>query len=247
MRSPLFSLLLTFLLASNTAAVELRVSAASSLTGALRELGDEYDQKYGVTIRYNFGASSALARQIEEGAPVDFFFSADEHNVDLLARRGRIIPSSRRSFLSNRLVIVVPTSDREPLPDAHGLLTKRFERIAIASNLAPAGVYAVEYLNRIGLWPRLQERVVRLENVRGALAAVETGNADAAFVYESDARSNSRVRVAFRITGPEAPSISYGCAVVSDSPRRREAVRFAAFLASEHALKTFERFGFVRK
>lgn len=233
----LFALLFSAL---HVAAAEVRVFAAVSLTEALQEIARGYTRD---TIVFNFGASSVLERQIELGAPADLFLSADEAKMDQLLRRGLIVPSTRTSILSNTLVVVVP-SDAPALTNPAQLA--RVRRLALAEPATvPAGIYAREWLTKIGLWNRLAGKIVPTDNVRAALAAVESGNVDAAIVYKTDARIGKRTRVAFEVPRTEGPEISYPFALLRDAEERDAALRFLRHLQTKDARAVFARHGFV--
>lgn len=235
------------LLAPAVHAAELRVAAASSLTDAMREISTQYEKATGTRVHLQLGASSMLARQISEGAPVDVFFSADERQMELLATRGLVVEATRHSVVTNELVVIT-SRDERALRTIRELLAPRFERIAVASfDAVPAGVYAREYLTRTGIWREILPRLVRVDNVRAALSAVENGNAQAAFVYASDALGSKNVRVALRISGPDAPRIVYPCAVLRESNSPVEATRFVTFLTSRRAQQIFAQHGFGRR
>jgi molybdate transport system substrate-binding protein len=229
------------------AAEELAVFAAASLTEALQEIAVVYErQQPGIHLVFNFAASSALARQIQEGARADVFFSADEAKMDGLEKKGLLCPGTRRSLLSNSLVIVVHRDSRLSLTGPADLLDPKFGHIALAEpQTVPAGIYAKEYLENQGLWSKLIDKVVPTENVRAALAAVESGNVDAGIVYETDAAISKNVRVAYEVATGQGPPISYPVAVLKESRRIEPAKRWVQFLESEEALTIFSRYGFL--
>ncbi len=197
---------------------ELTVFSAASLSDALKESAGAYERKTGDKIAFNFGASSMLARQIQEGAPADVFFSADESRMDVLEKAGLILKETRRSRLSNSLVIVVTGDSPLQVRSAEDLADARVKRIALADPQAvPAGVYARAYLERAKIWPAVQRKIVPTENVRAALAAVESGNVDAGIVYKTDAAVSAKIRVAYAVKPEEGPEISYPMAVVKES------------------------------
>lgn len=205
---------------------EVRVFAAVSLTDALTEIGSNYERETGTKVVFNFGASSVLARQIERGAPADLFLSADE------AKMNQLDVVERVSVLSNTLVIIGAKSPRE--------LTGK--RVALAEpSSVPAGIYAREYLTKLGIWSEIAPNVVPAENVRGALAAVESGNVDAAIVYKTDAKRGFD----FEVPREEGPRISYPFAIVRDAENREEAKRFLDYLTSKAALDVFAKHGFI--
>ena len=242
-------LLLAILLtaaAGPLAAVELNVSAAASLTDALQEIKARYEAASGDQILLNLGASSTLARQIEEGAPADLFLSADEAKMDQLEKWGLVLPGTRRSVLSNTLVVVVPSDSPLKIVSAADLAGPKIRVLVLAEpRTVPAGIYAKEYLRKLKLWDKVIGRVVPTENVRAALAAVEQGNADAGIVYKTDAGISRKVRIAYEVPLAGGPRISYPFAVIAGSRNAEAARRFLAYLESPAALEVFGRYGFL--
>jgi molybdate transport system substrate-binding protein len=227
-------------------AVDLHVSAAASLTDVLNTAGKEYERKTGDHVVFNYGASSTLARQIDEGAPADVFISADELKMDDLAKRGRIVPESRRNIVSNTLVVIVPLNSTVRIRKAADLDGPSIHKLALAqTESVPAGIYARTYLEKLGLWERLQPKVVPTENVRAALAAVASENADAGIVYRTDALISKEVRVALEVSEKEGPKITYPAAVVTDSPSKATAEKFIEFLRSPAGVRILRQYGFL--
>lgn len=248
-RRTLLSGLATVLIALATAtlnAATVNVFAAASLADALKEVAAAYEKQTGDKVVYNFGASSFLARQIEEGAPADIFFSADEAKMDGLEKKGLIQKETRRSRLSNSLVIIVATEEGAAIETPGDLATDKVKRLALAEpRTVPAGIYAKEYLQNQNLWSAVQARVVPTENVRAALAAVEAGNAEAGIVYKTDAAISNKVRIACEIPSSDGPTISYATAVVKEAREPASAKRFLEHLESDEAGRVFTRFGFI--
>jgi len=227
-------------------AADLTVFAAASLSDALKEIAQSYEPASGDKLRFNFSASSALARQIKEGAPADVFFSADQAKLDGLAKDGLIVADTRRSLLSNTLVIVVPADGGASVAASADLALPAVRRIALAeTQTVPAGIYAKAYLQKVELWSRISPKVVATENVRATLAAVESGNADAGIVYRTDALGSRKVRVAYEITLAEGPAISYPIAVVKECKHTEAARRLVAYLGAAEARAIFARYGFL--
>jgi molybdate transport system substrate-binding protein len=223
----------------------ITVSAAISLTDALTAAAEEYARAGGGTIRFNFGASNVLARQIVNGAPVDLFISADAAQMDVAARAGLLNDQSRVDLLTNQLAVVVPNDRQRTFGSITELAAPAYRRIAIGDPAAvPAGVYAKQYLEREGLWAQLEPRIVPSTSVRAALTAVESGAADAAIVYRTDARIATRATVAFIVAAERGPKIVYPAAIVRSTKEPAEARRFLDFLRSAAAARVFERFGF---
>ena len=237
--------LLLWLTASARAAT-VRVFAAASLTDSLKEISTAYQRQTGDTIVFNLGASSFLARQIEEGAPADIFFSADDAKMDALETEGLVVKNSRKSRLSNSLVIVVASDSELKIAAAIDLGRTEVKRIALADpKTVPAGIYAKQYLARVKLWPTVARKLVPTDNVRAALAAVESGNVDAGMVYKTDAAISKKVKIACEISGNDAPAIRYPMALLKEAKEPEAARKFLAHLASEEAGRVFEKFGFI--
>lgn len=232
--------------AAPAAAVDLYVSAAASLTDAMQDIARTYEATSKEKVILNLGASSLLARQIEEGAPADLFLSADELKMDSLQRQRLILAGTRKSVLDNTLVVVVPAGSRLKISGPADLSSSSIRAIALAEpQTVPAGLYAKEYLKKAKVWDLVIDRVVPTENVRAALAAVESGNADLGIVYKTDAEISKSVRVAYEVASAEGPKISYPFAVVSASKHPAEARKFLAYLTSKPALDVFRRYGFL--
>ncbi|MEP6822204.1 MAG: molybdate ABC transporter substrate-binding protein [Chthoniobacterales bacterium] len=239
-------LLLPFFLGASLSAEELTVHAAASLTDAMKEIAAVYEKESGDKLQLNLGASSMLARQIEEGAPADVFLSADEAKMDALEKKGLLVAGTRRSLLSNTLVIIVPANAKLLPERAADLAKPEFKRLALAeTQTVPAGIYARESLQRLGLWEKLKDRVVPTENVRATLAAVESGNVDAGIVYRTDALMAKKAKVAAEIPAADTPKISYPLAVLQSSREPERARKLADYLASPPAQKIFAKFGFL--
>ena len=224
----------------------ITVSAAVSLTDALTAIGNDYATAGRGTVRFNFGASNVLARQIASGAPVDVFISADEAQMDAVAQAGMVLEGTRVDLLSNQLAVVVPSDRPRTFKSVRDITDPALKRIAIGDPAAvPAGVYARQYLEREGLWAAVQPRLVPTGSVRAALAAVESGAADAAIVYRTDARTAFGATVAWVVPAAVGPRIVYPAAVVKGSRTAAEARRFLDYLRGPDAARTFDRFGFT--
>jgi molybdate transport system substrate-binding protein len=221
------------------------VFAAASLTDVLKEIETAYEAKSGDKISFNFEGSNVLARQIEQGAPADIFFSADEAQMDNVAKAGLIDPATRKDVLLNTLVIVAPSDS--PLtgmipPD---LAKPDIHRIALADPKAvPAGVYAKAYLTKLKLWAKVESKVVPTQNVRAALAAVASGNADVGMVYQTDAAVSKKVKVVYAVPLSDGPRITYPVALIKASGKDA-AKKFLAYLESPEALAVFKKHGFL--
>jgi len=227
-------------------ATEINVFAAASLSDAFKELAPQFQAATGHTLRCNFGASGTLARQIEEGAPADVFFSADERRADQLEKAGLLLPGTRCAVLANRLVLVVAADGGTPIASLNDLTRVDIHRVAIGEPATvPVGSYTKEHLQKLGLWKPLLGKLVPLDNVRAVLAAVEAGNAEAGFVYQTDALISRKVRVAVAVPRAEGPKITYPVAVLQDAKAPGAARALVAFLAGPEAQKVFAKFGFL--
>jgi molybdate transport system substrate-binding protein len=239
--------LIVCLLAPAAAAEELTVSVAISMKEAIEEIGRRFAQSHpGAVLRYNLGASGELQKQIEAGAPVDVFVSAGVRQMDELESRGWLLPGSRRVFARNLLTVVRPADSVLDLSRPHDLLDARVQRIVIGNpRTVPVGQYAEESLRALGLWDRLQKRLIYAENVRQALEYVARGEVDAGIVYVTDlAVRSGRVREAFRLPEDSYRPVIYPAAVVKDSRQRTLALAFVERLLAPDARATLTRLGF---
>ena len=223
------------------------ILAAASLQESLTAAAVRWAAKGHPKPVISFAASSALARQVEAGAPADLFVSADEEWMNYLAQRRLIRPQTRVSFLTNSLVLIAPATSRLrltigprfPLDRALGA-----GRLAMADpGAVPAGKYGKEALTRLGVWPSVQGRVAAAENVRAALALVGRGEAPLGIVYATDARATGRVRVVGTFPASSHGPITYPVATLATS-RNGEAEGFRRFLVSAEGKSLFRRFGF---
>jgi molybdate transport system substrate-binding protein len=237
---------LTLMSLTSAKADEIEVFAASSLTDSLKEITAAYEKASGDTVIFNFAASSALAIQIKAGAPADLFFSADEAKMDDLDKAGLIVKETRRDVLQNSLVIIAPAESALTLSSPAQLAGDNIKHLALgAITSVPAGIYAKEYLEKIGIWPQVEARVIPCENVRAALAAVETDNVDAGIVYKTDALHSQKVKVICEIAPQDGPKIVYPAAVIADSKHAAAAKKFLDYLGDPESLKTFAKYGFI--
>jgi molybdate transport system substrate-binding protein len=237
---------LCLLAVHSASAAEIKVSAAASLTDVLQAIAGDYEKETSDKIVFNFAGSSVLERQIEAGVPADVFFSADEAKMDTLEGHGLIAIGTRKSLLSNALVIVVEKAGTAQIKDPRDLAKPDVKKVAFAEpSSVPAGVYARAYLEKMGLWAAISAKVVPTENVRAALAAVESGNVEAGFVFKTDAAISKKVRIAYEVTAAEGPTISYPVAIVKDAGQPKAAWHFVEYLSNAKAKAEFEKFGFI--
>lgn len=235
---------LSFLPAARGA--EITVFAAASLIDSLKETAAGYEQKTGDKIVFSFSASSVLERQIEQGAPADIFFSADEARMDELEKKGLILKETRRNRLSNSLVVVTPADSKMEISSPTDLAGDKIKRLALADPKAvPAGVYARQFLEKQKLWKAIEPKVIPAVNVRAALAAVESGNVEAGIVFKTDAAISKKVKIAYSIPPEDGPVIRYPVAIVKDSKQVEAARKFLQYLDSDDAANVFQKFGFI--
>lgn len=226
-------------------ASELTVSAASSLTQALREIVPAFEAAHpGTKVRLNFGASGGLLAQIARGAPVDVLVSADSETMDQAQAQGLLRPGQQRSVASNTLVLVVPAGRAARPQTLADLATPGFTRIAVGLPASvPAGRYARSALEGAGLWRAVEPKVIGATHVRQALDYVARSEVDAGFVYATDAAlMPDKVRVAFRVATPQP--IVYPAAVLAAAPNPAQAARFLDFLLAPAAQAALARHGF---
>jgi molybdate transport system substrate-binding protein len=239
-------LALAGVLASAAGAGEIRVLAAASLSDVLREIAPLHARATGDTIVFAFGGSGILARQILEGAPADVFVSADTIRFDRLEAAGLVAEGTRRILAANTLVLVVAGERGAVVADFSDLVDPSIRRLAIGEpTTVPAGAYAKEHLEKLGLWPTLQRKLVPLDNVRAVLAAVEAGNADAGFVYRTDALASARVRVAREVPREDAVPIVYPAGVLTGAKSPEAARALLEFLVGTEAQAVFAKHGFL--
>ena len=227
-------------------AAEIQVYAAASLTDAMNEIAQNYQKNSGDKVVFNFAASSLLARQIQEGAPADLFISADEEKMDGLEKKNLILKETRKTLLSNTLVIVTEKDSALALASPKELADMKIKKIALTEpQTVPAGIYAKKYLKSIGIWNKVIDRVIPTENVRATLAAVEYGNVDAGIVYKTDALISKQTKVIYEVPLAECPKISYPFAVLSHSKQPEAAKKFLNYLASPEGIEVFKKFQFI--
>ena len=226
-------------------AATVTVFASASLTDSLKQIATDYEKTSGDKIIFNFAASGMLSRQIEAGAPADIFFSADETKADALEKKGLLVSGTRKSLLGNTLVIVTP-GDAVTIHSPADLTNAAIQHIALGElKTVPCGTYAKACLEKFSLWPAVESKVVPCESVRAVLAAVESGNVDAGFVYKTDAAISKKVKVAYEVPAADAPKISYPLALLKDAPQPDAAKNFITFLDSNAATAVFKQFGFT--
>lgn len=242
--------------ALSAAAQNLTVSAAASLTNAFKEIGPAFEKKYpGCKVEFNFAASGVLLQQIIQGAPVDVLAAADQETMDKAQREGVIKETTRTDFIGNSLVLITPIKSPLALNALSDLKNEQIKYIAIGNPATtPNGRYARVVLQQAGLWAELEHKLVLAENVRQSLSYVGRGEADAGFVFSTDAKQDAeKVIVALTMptvkagsTGKEwiASPIVYPIAEVA---RRQNALAgtFIVFVRSSEGQAILAKYGFV--
>jgi molybdate transport system substrate-binding protein len=208
---------------------ETIVSAAVSLRDAFQEIGNLYEARTGTKIKFNFGASGALQRQIEGGAPVDLFASAGAKQMDELGARELIDKETRRDFARNALVLIVPVDSARQINSFADLANSQIQKLAVGNpKTVPAGQYAGQLLANMKALPALQSRLIFGEDVRQVLDYVARGEVDAGIVYATDARAaKDTVRIVDSARGDLHDPILYPLAVIKDSRHKEDAERFS--------------------
>jgi len=229
------------------AAGTILVCAAASMSDAFRDAGGRFESENpDIRVEYNFAASGSLMRQMELGAPVDVFVSADRRTMDKAVKKGLVAGQTVKQFASNSLVLVVPGGSATGLGGLRGLVSEKVRWVAVGNPLTvPAGSYARDALTAAGIWDALAQKLVLAENVRQVLDYVRRGEVDAGVVYATDAAAaKGQVRVAATIE--TATPVSYSAAAAQGAPNRRDAERFVAYLAGEKAAVILGKYGFGR-
>ena len=230
----------------------ITVSAAISLKDALDELGPIFQVQQhrknggsGTAVTFNYGGSGTLARQIEQGAPVDVFFSAAEKQMDELAAQGLIVADTRRDLVGNALVLIAPAQSTA-LHSFQDLSNAAVKTIALGeTSTVPAGMYARQTLEHLGLFATVEKKIVYAKDVRAVLTYVETGNADAGLVYQTDANTSTKVRVVAVAPADSHDPILYPAAVLRDAKDKAAARAFVEFLQGPDARAVFQKYGFT--
>lgn len=224
--------------------VELTISAATSLQEVLNDIKEVYKKEHPtVNLNINFGGSGTLQKQISEGAPVDLFMSASERHFAPLIANDEIVKGDYVNLLKNEIVLVVPKGNVK--------LEKFEELIGVQSisigtpETVPAGRYAVELFQSIGIWDEVEPNIIYANNVRQVLTYVETGNVEAGIVYKTDILNSDKIQIVATANESLHSPIVYPVGILKGSKHYKEAKDFYYFLQSEEIVKVFERYGFT--
>lgn len=224
----------------------LTVSAAISLKEAFGDIKQLYRKENPeINLVYNFGSAGSLQQQIEQGAPVDVFMPAAEKQLNALDKKGLILKDTRKKLLRNRLVLVTPKANTT-VSDFQDLTQVDVRKVALGEpKTVPAGQYTLETLNAVGLVDEVKPKAVFAKDVRQVLNYVASGNADAGFIYATDARKNKQVKVVKSIADNLHSPIVYPLAVLKQSKDQASARKFVQFLSSQPAKAVFQQYGFL--
>lgn len=220
----------------------ITVSAAASLKDALNDIEKAYEKEHKhVDLKFNYGASGALAQQIKSGAPVDVFISAAEDKVDDLVKDKKVNKQDTKQLLKNHLVII----SKDKLENMNALTSDQVQKIALGNpDLVPAGKYGKQALERANLYEKLKPKYVLAKDVRQVLTYVETENVEAGIVYTSDLKASDKIKNAITIEDKMHDEIIYPAAIVKDTKHMKEAKAFYDYLEAPESIKVFEDAGF---
>ncbi|PQP80882.1 molybdate ABC transporter substrate-binding protein [Paenibacillus sp. PCH8] len=226
--------------------VDLTISAAASLTDAMKEIETNYELAHPyIELNFNFGASGALQQQIEQGAPADIFVSAATKNMNALVDENLIASADQKNLLQNSLVAIVPADGTNAVTSEKDLTSDSIKTVAIGiPESVPAGTYAKEALTNAKLWDQLEDKLVQGKDVRQVLQYVETGNADAGFVYKTDALTSDQVKIAFEVDQNSYTPAKYPIGIIEGTKHRTEAEQFYTYLQTPEVLDIFTKYGF---
>jgi molybdate transport system substrate-binding protein len=225
---------------------EIMISAAASLTDVLNEMKTSFEKEHSdVSVTYNFGGSGKLAQQIEQGAPTDLFLSASKKDMDKLQEKGLVTKGTRIDFAKNELVLIVPKDSALHIDSFEKVTPEQIKQLAVGEpESVPAGRYTKETFEKIGLWEKVKDKLVLGKDVRQVLTYVESGNADAGVVYESDAIVSQKVKVLATAKSEWHKPIVYPGAVTTNAENKEEAKMFLDYLTSEKGKEVFKKYGF---
>lgn len=240
-----FFVIFAFMATILSAKTEILVSSATSLKDVMSDIKIQYEKNNpNIKITYNFDSPGSLANQIENGAPVDVFISAAKKQIDQLQNKSILLPDSSKAFLKNEIVLITPIDQKDILKLAD-LEKENITKIAIGEpNSVPAGQYAKETCTTLGLWDKLQPKLIFGKNVRQVLTYVETGNVDAGFVFATDAKVSKHVRTVIQFESNTHSPILYYYAVIKTSSHIDESKEFVNFLNGEESQAIFKQYGF---
>jgi molybdate transport system substrate-binding protein len=247
MKKILFALAVTLLMALPARAADLTVSAAASLTDAFNEIKAEFAKANpGINLTMNYAASGTLLSQMEKGAPVDVFASADQKTMDQAAEKKLIDAATRANFVRNDLVLAVPADNPAKVKDLTSLAAAAAKRIAIGNpDSVPVGRYTKAALTKLGQWDALSPKFVMAESVRQVLDYLSRGEVDAGFVYATDAKQGgAKVKIVTEV--PVETPVIYPIAVTAAATDKKAAATFVSFVTGPKGQAILAKFGFKK-
>jgi molybdate transport system substrate-binding protein len=226
-------------------AVEVYISAAASLTDALTEIQSEYAKESNAQLIFNFAGSGTLQKQIQEGAPADLFISASEPHMNTLEEAGLIDTESRKDLLKNTVTLIVAAEKEDVIKDLTALTSSDVDSIAIGTpESVPAGQYAQEAFESLGIWDELQPKLVLAKDVRQVLDYVDTGNVDCGLVYLSDGKLLETGIIVENMPVDSHAPVVYPAALIKDSAQQEAATKFYEFIQNDFSKGVFDKYGF---
>lgn len=227
--------------------ISLTVSAAVSLTDALEEIKTNYEKETNVELTFNLGGSGSLAQQIQQGAPVDVFISANQDWMDTLEKEDLILNATREDITGNKLVLIAGVSSDINYQSVNDISTDDIEQISIGNpESVPAGKYSEQVLKNLNIWNDFESKLILGKDVRQVLTYVETGNVDIGFVYESDALFSDDIKILTTVEDGLHDPVIYPAAVLTDTKYEKESTDFVTYMASEEAQKILAKYGFKK-
>jgi molybdate transport system substrate-binding protein len=225
----------------------IMVSAAASLTGAFTDIASQFEKENpGTNVSLNFAGSGNLRKQIEGGAPIDVFASADENQMNILANESLIANNSRKDFAQNSLVLIVPENSTLNITDVKDLADPKVKKIGIGNpDTVPVGNYTRTALTEAGLWNQLENKTVLAEDVKQVLVYVERGEVDAGFVYITDAKTAEPGTIKIVTNVSVSTPIKYPIAVISSSEHKEKAQKFLDFVTGKEGQDILKKYDFV--
>ena len=226
--------------------VQITISAAASLNGSLNELKNDFEKKNKqITLLFNFGGSGALKQQILQGAPTDLFISAAKGQFNELSDKKLIDKQNQIDLLSNQLVLITNKQNSSAPKNFDDLRKDKIKKVAIGTpESVPAGMYALQTLQRLQLWDTVAKKMVQTKDVRQVLTYVETNNVDAGIVYMTDVLNSDKVKVVQVADEETHDPIIYPAGIISSTHHKKEATLFYQYLKSKSARTIFEKYGF---
>ncbi|MBQ7629144.1 MAG: molybdate ABC transporter substrate-binding protein [Selenomonadaceae bacterium] len=225
---------------------ELHISAAASLTDAMKEISAEFEKENpDIKIIFNVGSSGALQQAIENGGETDLFFSAAQKQMDALEKSNNLVEGTRKNLLENEVVLIVPTDSDKNISSFTDLTQENINRIALGEfKGVPVGQYSEEILNNLGILDTIKSKIVFGSDVRQVLSWVETGDADCGIVYATDAAISDKVKVVAVAEKNLHKPVIYPAAIIKTSKNLDAAKKFLNFVETEPAKNIFSKFGF---